>query len=251
MKVLLLTDTHIGYQLPTCRTLLGKHLESVGEDSFDIIIHTGDWISHKQEHWVPMFKTLRDFTDKPIYGVKGNHDLWQNRDWGRPLTIKELHERQEKIWGEYNIHWLGKEPVTIGDVFITGWDGWYKTKPWTNDFDNMPEYENGIHVQDILSKKAHKDFEKCIYQIRDAKKEGKKTLLVTHHSLTNYRGGQSDMQGNEKYLDIIKDEDVDVFCYGHSHRREESTEIRENGQNLRIFNAGSDYLYPNSIIFKI
>ncbi len=273
MKALLVTDTHLNFNDSTYK-IWEQYLNQLKGEDFDIVIHTGDWISHKQSQWNSVLNLFRNFTDKPIVGVKGNHDLWQqplpkNKRtfdtymWDKGMyerefvfhfkTFKELKDFQRQMWTKYRVMDLSLAPFIRDDVYIIGWDGWYRDMPLSNDFSRMPriESDSNLAMHEFLNRRAHKAFGEVLRGIETGKRMGKKVIVVTHHSLFNYRGGYSDMIGNPTYFEFIKKTGADVFCYGHSHLRDERVVQNEQGKDLRIFNAGSDYNSPNHIIFEI
>jgi len=94
MKLAVTTDTHFGASQNTQR-IHEKFLKKLMEESFDVLVHTGDIASHKQKQ---LYRSLQMFKDAlgdiPMLFVLGNHDcldketeLLTKRGWLHYLEI--------------------------------------------------------------------------------------------------------------------------------------------------------------------
>ncbi len=242
MNFVHLTDLHFGSNKKAERILRKFFDDTVSKLSFDCLIVTGDLGTIAQRQLKTACRNLREaFPDKPIAVIFGNHDYWEKqkgikhrfRHWPNMLAA------QDKILEAYNIHHVNRKgPLIVGDVRISGYDGWYKRlDPPTNDGHWMPEYIGEYPMHQAMSLKAHKD----LYQILDMPDDEfkkYKNICLTHFSFEGLGGGHSDYSQNGKHLEFLVNKGFDVICYGHSH-------MKFVGQlrNTRIYNAGGGVYY--------
>lgn len=240
MKIALIGDTHYGYTYNTPE-ILEEKLEELSKEDFDLVIHTGDWISHMQDQLDPMLELFRKhIPSKPILGVMGNHDYWNKHSPKSVLSMTKVHK---KLFKKYNIHYLESEPFIFEGISIWGFNGWYcVSNPPTNDIYYMSKLEKGQHVHDYLSNIAHKGLEKILSDSRNC--TGTK-ICVTHFPPYTFNQLYKTMCANELYLDMIC-ENFNYFFVGHSHQNE-----GWQRKDCFVVNPGGDYNKPNYKIIVV
>ena len=238
-KIALMGDTHMGYSIMTS-DIIEKKLKDLAKEKFDILIHTGDWISHEQDQLEPILNLFRNYVNTPILGVKGNHDFWNK---SKPMEISKIKRKQKKLFKEYDILHLEKNNFKMDDITFWGFDGWYsQTNPPTNDKYFIPPFENGVPTNLYLADEAHKNLEKILSESTNT--PGKK-ICVTHFPPYTFNQRYACMCANESYLKIIC-ENFNYFIVGHSHQIEDFMY-----QECRVINPGGDYDKPNYKIIEV
>lgn len=99
MKIAVTTDTHLGASNNTIK-IHEKFLKKLMEESFDVLVHTGDIASHKQAQLYRSLQMFREaLGDIPMLVVLGNHDcldketeLLTKRGWVSYTDIQESDE---------------------------------------------------------------------------------------------------------------------------------------------------------------
>ena len=235
-KILLLSDTHQSHHN---EYILKDFYKNIPE-TFDIIIHAGDWITSNQDELQSSLETIRSvFPDHIILSVIGNHDFWNKKF----MTHLDKLSHHRKMFKKYNIHHLEKS-IEFDNIFIQGFDGWYGVvsplmpPTWDKDFMNN---EYTIHFD--LNKKAYMDLQRIIY----SDNTNKIKICVTHFPsiLTPDFGKDASMIGDLKYMDYISDRFNYLLC-GHTHRYMD-TIVNE----CRILNCGCDYDIKDYIILDL
>jgi len=239
MKILALTDTHCGFG-PKTHLKLEKYFNMLKKDcEFDIIVHSGDWISHKQKQWKTIFSIIRRvFPDIPIMGVMGNHDRWNYK--GKHTSVAEWEKVTLQTWKDYRIRYLPNEPYITDEVEIYGFDGWYQElDPPTNDKFQMKFTDP--EIMRVFSKRSNDQATKAIESLWDIG-EKKKKIVVTHFNIYGqYREGHL-IFGDTKLFQYLRGT-ADLVIEGHTHR---PLDVKVDG--TRIVNVGSDYEFPNFLI---
>lgn len=266
MHFILSSDLHVGRDGKTHSRFL-KFLKRIVEptikrENTQALLLAGDLVSHRQEQLEYFYNMIRQFVDIPVVACYGNHDWWVQHDaYKQRITNYEdiLNFRQE-LHQKFDIWYVEDGPFFIGDVAIAGFDGWYgHNRPhfydWgrdddgnlvqkrfgTNDRDNMPIFGPTGVLFDYLVQKAHKDFEKLLYQDIQAKKK----ICITHFPPYCDNIKFKTFCANQNMLEPITQK-FDVLCCGHSHRRVDFVE-----NNCRVLNSGSDYNQPRMIEFSL
>lgn len=239
MKIALTSDTHYGITDKTYRKL-EQMLKKMQEQEPDVVLHAGDWGSHKERHLGACMKLFRRFfSDTPIVGVRGNHDLWTEHSL---QTLETFISNSDKTFEEYNI--LNTYFNHQEKVVIVGWNGWYKSLwPRSNDKYHMPQPENGFPINDYMQLLARESFARA--NIILEKYPTYKKIALTHFS-HSYRNDYAEMNGDDKPITQLIDMEVNVICLGHSHIAQDET-VHET----RILNCGSDYNKPAYVIFEL
>lgn len=142
-----ITDLHIDTQ---------ERLDSNEVNNFfsnltgDAILITGD-ISQKGFS-TTVLETIQAITNKPVYFVLGNHDLWHIGDWDLKFGLVQMTTKNP------NIHNIGDSTVGILlDLPLLGANNWYdgyygntNTNTKLNDFRNIPEMASESHNRGTL-----------------------------------------------------------------------------------------------------
>lgn len=236
MRILIFTDPHRGFNENTAK-IHDKVFQSLNQDSFDVVVVSGDWGITKLEHVKKAFKAFRvAFPNKPILGVLGNHDLWDQQTRHMEVKFQKIAQYAQ----EFNIHLLENNPFEQDGVLFLGFNGWYHLPhPDTRDSDYMQAYVGaGCPVDTYLRNRA----DQAIYAMMDHPKEGKKVVSVTHFPCIEEAMDTPHWNGNPRHGEVLK-EFSDVIIFGHTHRAVDMQIGRS-----RIINVGADY---NKLIYQI
>jgi predicted phosphodiesterase len=235
MKLLLFTDPHRGFNENTSK-IHDKVFNGLKGAEFDAVVVSGDWGITQLEHVKKAFKAFRvAFPDKPIVGVLGNHDLWDQKT----KSIEFKFQMINKFAQEFNIHLLEKNPFEQNGVVILGFNGWYHyPHPDTRDAEYMTQYVGGETVDNYLRKKA----DEAIYAIMDYPKDGKKIVVVTHFPCLVEAMDNPQWNGNPQHGEVLKDFS-DLVIFGHTH-----SPVDMVMGKTRVVNVGADY---NKLLYKI
>ena len=256
LKIALTCDSHYGFSEKTPR-VLDRFLKKLVKEEFDVLVHCGDWISHKQSQFEKVFKLFRKYIHplKPILSVRGNHDFWNRDDSlryrGIPKpTYESMDLSHKELMEKYGIIYLqDKSPyIDPSGVIFWGFDGWYNTlPPPSNDKYFMPQYAQSCPIDVYLEHRASKSLDAILLSVDQIKKDKPdcKTVCVTHHAPYTFDERYRGMCANPKYLDFIT-EKFDYFFVGHNHQ-EESWEK----YGCYIHNSGSDYDNPKYKIIEV
>ena len=179
-----LTDVHMNF--PTAITI-GKFIKTcnnaIKEQNVDCFVLTGD-IS-EAPHVVEHVRILRDFLEKPLYFVCGNHDFYNG-------SIEYVRAQLTETYGDMYLTSCTTTPNSLSDkVAIVGHDGWYDgvyanwhtSKLLMNDYhvigELKPLYHMGLFnkIQD-LAKEAAKHVTE---QADKAIALGHKTIVIATH----------------------------------------------------------------------
>ena len=113
MKILLTGDTHYGFDFSTDRIIRKAFKNDWPDDNeIDIIVHTGDWISHKQKQFPKILNLFKGkYPTTPIVGVRGNHDFWNSETHGRnPINGSNYDAQHTSMFKDAGAHLLNSEP---------------------------------------------------------------------------------------------------------------------------------------------
>jgi len=265
MKIALTSDTHYGHSHRTHK-VHEKFLKKLADEDFDVLVHTGDWISCRQHELPRTFKMFREaLGNKPILTVFGNHDLWDMDNWyhHNPKKVNRFssHYNRKKSYRsmivdhhnwmeEYNIHHLAWNPYQFEeDVMFYGFDGWYYDLPLkSNDPNFMPRLVDGNAPIDMfLSNEAHKALDGILE--KQAKHKANNPhfthIMCTHHPSYTFNPMYEFMCANPRFMEPICGQ-FDVLLVGHSHQQEDWKKDK-----CRIVNCGADYDLPKYAIIEI
>lgn len=248
MKVAITTDTHYGFMGDRTRKrhklFLEKLQKAMADEDVKILIHTGDWITHRHEQLEKTFAQFRDYISCPILTVFGNHDFWNEKRKNKMISWENLLRSQAESLAKYNITHVGVNPVVIEGYLFAGFNGWYKShNPPSNDLNCMPHSIEGKPTHAYLSDKAYSDLNQLIYSLDNFKYQ--KAVCLTHFPPFVDNEHYAEMCANPRYLEVIK-EHFQVLVVGHSHQTQDFMD-----ESLRILNAGAEYNEPRFIIVDI
>lgn len=226
-----LSDLHTGYDHNTIKIhtkFFSEHKDII--NSLDALIIAGDLISHSQHQFKTLFRNLRNVTDIPVLMVRGNHCFWAVPRGKVYPDYKDIIDKQESLFTEFNIHHLEKGAVTIksatGSVKIWGFDGWYnRVNVESNDRSHMRRIWHTTPPDpfEFLIKKANSDFNTILSDVGTDNSNHK--ILVTHFPPINflekeqdheYYIDQRDNGGIRAFLDPIS-ENFNLVLMGHFH----------------------------------
>ena len=247
MKILLTSDTHHAFTANSTVKINRKFWQKVAEQDFDVMVHTGDWCTTNAE--VQMRKAIkqcRNYIDKPILTVLGNHDYW-SKNHIDPRSMINYHE---KVFEEFDIVYLDRETIQINDILFYGYDSWYHVpNPPSNDYYWMPRIVETLPINHYMSKRMDASFERVMDDI-EKDESGLKKICVTHMSPYLRKNWFMDrvhigLSGNPKHLPFIT-KHCEALLIGHTHR-----ELDEVVDGCRIVEAGSDYNNPKFKILEV
>lgn len=259
IKCIHLTDTHYGNS-PNTHRVHEKFLSNVAriieEQKVDVLIHSGDWTSNKQDQFERTLAMHRKYISIPIVAVRGNHDLWDyHKDgydkWGLEKPGKRMSwpdmDKQHEEWFAKNdiIHLENKDFVKDG-VIITGFDGWYgypaQADLYTNDKNMISRNVFGGDSMEFHSDRARKGFNKVMdLDITDYRA----AICVTHFPTFVDHPKWLCHSGDRDYYKPLTAK-FDALCMGHSHQI-----VEQEVDGCKLYNPGADYDVPRFLIFDI
>jgi len=186
----------------------------------DAVLCAGDWGIFKTLDTILSFGYLREaFPEIPIYGVLGNHDLWDEKNY---TSIEDRLARIQSAATDSNIHLLENNPLVESDLFIGGFNGWYGSDrfmgetrdssyilPWVGDYNNQ-----------ILREKEAKAVSELATQL--AQHRDKKKIVLTHFPCIEELIEIPSLSGNTRAGELLYP-CCDLFIYGHSHKAIDTT----------------------------
>lgn len=246
MKIALVTDLHAGHSNKT-RQLHEKFFKQIKLENPDLLICNGDWISSQFHQLESIFKFTRNmFGDKLIIlGVLGNHDYWEANDWKRKNSVNELwFKEREELFDRYDIQYLEKSSYVKDNLYIAGFDSWYKTaNPPSNDYLFLPREINGASVHQYMMHRSYRSLDRILLESKEY--SDKIRLCVTHFAPYTKNPFYDGMCAPASYMEEIT-EQFHYFIVGHSHQDED---FIHNG--CRVINVGSDYDKPKHKILEL
>ena len=252
MKILLTSDIHYGFSGKShskIEKFFKKVKLEIEKSNIEVVILAGDIASHKQIHLKRCLELAVKYIKCPIFIVRGNHDFWLGSS--ENFTYGELEKQHKDLFEQLKIHHLDECPIVINNVIFLGWDGWYgQPNPGSIDSVKIPKYSPEGPLMEFLTKKALKDFDKCL----DVDISGhRKSVIVSHFNPYVYNGpfkARDDMSANFGIFEVLK-ERFDYFCCGHTHAYMNEKFTSENGSELTVLNCGSDYDNPKFLTFEV
>lgn len=237
MEVILTSDLHVGHSENTERIL--EHLLPKIRKSLKakVLLIAGDLISHDQDQKIALFKLLRKhWPRRPIGVVYGNHDFWGCPEWEPGEWIDDMLYRDSMIFEDFRINYLPTNPITIDNVKILGFDGWYgHPNPPTNDLLWFPqEYYKGMHSHEYLLKRS----EEQLQNLLDTDTDGYGVVTVTHFPLINQTHQDKKYNAPASWLPPLR-EKSDIIVWGHKHVLYECAHA-----GCFLVGSGSDYDKP-------
>ncbi|MGM0466543.1 MAG: metallophosphoesterase family protein [Acidobacteriota bacterium] len=182
MRILHISDTHIGGALDFCKEALDQTLEEVKRDKYDLIIHSGDLTQGGRREQFIQAKEILSGIDIPYIVLAGNHDA---RSGGLSLF-------EEYIGPLDGVRDLGDAVV----IYVN------------SAMEDKDQGRMGM-VKFNLMRKALNDYSEKLIKI----------IAIHHHVIPIPMAGR---ERNVLYnagdmLDIILKEDVDLVLSGHRH----------------------------------
>lgn len=205
-----------------------------------MLILAGDLASTKQSEVASSLKFFRELAkDRPILLVIGNHDLWSKEK--TPIT--RILEKHKEIYEKYKISYLPDSPVVIDNVLFVGWDGWYANFPYeSKDFKWIAGFTENLPTDAWLRNRNVDQITTALKALENH--PDKKRVAITHFPCVAELG-LSEFCGPN--LSFHLRGMTDILCMGHSHQRVEGMVAA----GLTLYNAGSDYDKPRSILFEV
>ncbi|KAA1108823.1 hypothetical protein PGT21_026556 [Puccinia graminis f. sp. tritici] len=219
-------------------------------------MHTGDMVDHAV--WTSVRKEVEDgiqqghsqyhtYSDVPLYGVIGNHDVAPTNSFPRNTTITTLSSQWDiELFSDTWARWIGNEgtqalqetsgcysrvhPGTNLKIISLNTGFWYKANFWLYDSDDFQPDPNGILAW-------------LIGELQDAENRGQKAWIIGHLS-----PGKADcLHEPSRYINQILrryKHTIAAMFYGHTHRSEWEI-VYEDPQHPTAENAvGIIYIGP-------
>ena len=219
MRIQYTSDLHLEMQCNVGH-LWSYPLRPVG----DVLILAGDITKyHKSYLSNDMFDYFSDNWKHTIM-IPGNHEYYNNTD----LTAIEREANIDELIRP-NVRLVNNKSIQIDDVNFICTTLWSQIKPdqafqisrGMNDFYVIRDTEGVMTV--IKYNKMHAT---ALAFLKDAlhKNKSKKTVVVTHHGPTQlinaleFVGSSTNSGFITELQDIITDNDIDYWIYGHTHR---------------------------------
>lgn len=236
-KIGIITDIHIGEDLNKQKDL-SLFIEKLDAD---FLVISGDLVRANIEELNVLFKIIKEANPfLKIFVVFGNHDVWDEKNKFRSLT--ELLSERDSICKKWGVHYLEENMFEDDDVEIYGYDGWYLySNPKTNDKDLMPRTAGlGELTPFQYMQRKEQGAVQYIFDELEKRKKSKKTKIVVTHFNPFPQGEESHlyehMCGNERIFNLIIDEGINFFIFGHSHHA-----IEYKKKKCHVINVGADY----------
>lgn len=269
MRILLLSDTHIGI---TTEGQLKNCFRAAAKETFDVIVHAGDYgggaVGHKSvRKTVEMMRKF--FPTQPILSTIGNHDYWcDNRKTTKrvsaaggfkwvpmrpgPEDFEENLTNIREIFKNANIHFLDKDGVyshpEFPQIVFIGVSGWYNTcPPPTNDGNFMPIGIDGDTHRSILRQTEKDLFDHVDSGLKDFDGSWQNLVFVSHFPVieagNDYKGAFDKYSWARHIGDyFIREYNCRYFINGHAHQLHKGP--------LR-YECGSDYYNPKHLIVEV
>ena len=182
MRILHISDTHIGRALDFNKEVLEGILEETRKQKFDLVIHSGDVTQGGRRQEFEQARKILSRVDIPLIALAGNHDA---RSGGLYLF--------EKYIGPLN------GVLEIGDAVIIHVN---------SAFEDSDQGRVGMVKFDIMRKALNDHSEKKI-----------KIIVLHHHTIPIPMAGRERnvLTNAGDILDLILKEDVDLVLSGHRH----------------------------------
>ncbi|CAH7686937.1 Metallo-dependent phosphatase-like protein [Phakopsora pachyrhizi] len=220
------------------------------------VVHTGDMVDHAV--WNSVRREVEDgigqghsqFTthsNKPLYGVIGNHDVAPTNSFPRNTTITTLSSQWDlELFADTWERWIGQQgsrsvssmsgcfsrihPGTNLKIISLNTGLWYKANFWLYDSDEFQPDPNGILTW-------------LIEELKDSEEKGQKVWLMGHLS-----PGKSDcLRQPSRYLNQIMrrfKNTISASLFGHTHRSEWEIVYEDPRNPTRESAIGMIYIGP-------
>lgn len=215
------------------------YLPKTEQDKDMVLVLAGDTgIIHKpsqfHERFLPFISRCA-YQYKHVIMIFGNHEHYH----GSFLLT------EEKFWNEFshfnihNVSILEKKSVVIEDVAFIGatlWTDCGKNSPYAHfDWKSMSDghvirtgdYKDGAYDRKLTALDTMKDHAKAkefIWsEVDKYKAEGKKTVVVVHHGVSNqsihcmYSGSRMNVFFSSELTPEIQEHQPDIIIHGHTH----------------------------------
>ncbi len=228
MKIQYLSDLHLERMINY--EFISQNINSIIVPSGEVLILAGDITKMDKLHYNdPIFDHLSMYFDK-IFIVPGNHEYYYLSDLNKisqPFLNEDIRD---------NIHLVNNVSIDykgVQFIFSTLWSH-------INEYESFYIERNVMDFNHIKKGKytlSYKDFNSlhldAKFFIVNALKDNKntKTVVVTHHLPTklvvhpDYKSSIISNAFVSENYDIIADNNIDYWIYGHSHRNIEDVKI--------------------------
>jgi len=213
----------------------------------DVLLISGDIISHKQDQWDAVLKLIHEKFQKSLkIMVMGNHDYWGMSNYQKDMNEVMRLLKQYKI---FNIELQGQPLIIDNDNAIFGFSGWYSSQePPSSDMDYIPKYLLGKEIDKFSTVINFHD----IFYRRALAKKDEICQLLPHYKksviLTHFEPNTHPMGSPEEWIMDFRQHEQErlILCCGHSHCFNEL-----HDKAFTLYNHGSDYNNPRYIEFKL
>lgn len=170
-------------------------------------------------------------------------------------SLQGLLNDRDELCKKYDIHYLQNNHYEDDTLQIFGYDGWYLlANPNTNDHLHMPQKSGmgELTSSQLMQRREQKAAEYIFNNINPEKQ----VIVMTHFnpfSTNDKYGSYESMQGNHRIYELLLEEGLDYFIFGHSHQKELEY-VKSKDKTCTVFNVGARYEEsPNyiNLLFKI
>ena len=238
MRILLTSDTHLGMtKIGNIEDVLRAH------KNIDLVVHSGDYCGGRVGYRAVRTTCAlmrKVFPNTPILSVLGNHDYWGAENEAKYLdNMKKIGD----TFASNDIHWLDQDGCYIADegILFAGHTGWYSRTDiingYVNDRNFMPNFMQGKHLHQAMLDMAREEADDIMEQASLI--QANKKIWVSHFPVIEPHllyGGDANLGFR------LQENGFTCFLEGHSH-------IIKNGPD--VFNSGSDYGTPRSIVVEL
>lgn len=221
MKFLIFSDLHLEFKNP---------FKCPSEDTGDVLILAGDIITFR--NFDPLEEFLKDWNNKPILFVAGNHEYYTNKSMGKgEEKLVEFIATKKP-----NMTWLNNTSITFGDVEVFGgtmWTDFNNANPMAMMVASTSMNDYRIIRDNSFSRlrpehtvKLHREYKTKLEEWLKANM-GKKRVVISHHAPVvnpKTRFGSSNLMPAYNSLDmisVIEAYQPELFCYGHTHEADD------------------------------
>lgn len=254
MKLLIFSDLHLEFKNP---------FKCPAEDKGDVLILAGDIVTFKNLD--PLEDFLKDWNNKPILFVAGNHEYYTNDSMakGEQKLVEFITNRKP------NMTWLNNTAVTLGDVEVFGgtmWTDFNKSNPIDMMIASTSMSDYRIIRNNSFGKLRPEDTVELHQEYKDKLEEwlqqnaSRKRVVISHHAPTvnpKTKFGSSKLAPAFNSLDMVKvieHYQPELWVFGHTHEADDhligKTRIVSNPYGYHNYDSVEGFA-PNGLQINI
>lgn len=183
IRILQLSDIHSGSL--NNKEKVGKAIELINQQNFDVLFFTGDLVNnfaHEMTPWIDVFKQIKN-PQFGKYSVLGNHDYGEYVQWTNQSEKNENFEKIKQIHQQIGFQLLLNENIAltknISKIFVVGVENWGHNFKQKGDIELASKKLNAEDFKIVLSH----DPTHYKYQLANHSKNFQLTLSGHTHGL--------------------------------------------------------------------